>query len=196
MPLSPMASGIETEVKISLADTADVLDCLKAVGLQVSVPRLFEANTLYDTADQALRRRGSILRLREIDGRFVLTWKGRRQTGVHKSREELETSVGSRDVLHEILGNLDYSPVFRYEKYRTEFRSVADPLAGVVTLDETPIGDFLEIEGLGDWIDSMANRLGFGPKDYILDSYGALYLADCQRRGLEPADMVFASHQS
>ena len=29
------------------------------------------------------------------------------------------------------------------------------------------------------------------PGDYILESYGRLYIADCQRRGVEPGNMVF-----
>jgi adenylate cyclase, class 2 len=66
--------------------------------------------------------------------------------------------------------------------------------AAVVTLDETPIGDFLELEGPGEWIDDTAKRLGFSRQDYVLDSYARLYVADCERRGVEPSHMVFASH--
>ncbi len=189
-----MASGTETEVKIPLSRATGITDRLHAVGLRVSVPRVFEANTLYDTSEQALRRAGTILRLREAGDKFVLTWKGRREIRTHKSREEIETTIGSRDALHEIFGRLGYQPMFRYEKYRTEFRSEANPAAGVVTLDETPIGDFLEIEGAGEWIDSTAKRLGFEAKDYVVESYAALYVADCRRRGVEPTNMIFASH--
>jgi adenylate cyclase class 2 len=189
-----MASGTETEVKLRLARAADGLQALQAVGLRVSVPRLFEVNTLYDTPNQDVRQGGAILRLRAAGEQAVLTWKGRRESRSHKSREELETLVVSGDVLHQILTRLGYSPVFRYEKYRTEFRSDAEPIAGVVTLDETPIGDFLEIEGPDDWIDRTAARLGFQEQDYVLESYGALYLADCRQRGVEPTNMVFTSH--
>ncbi|MBV8570130.1 MAG: class IV adenylate cyclase [Acidobacteriaceae bacterium] len=188
-----MASGIETEVKISLARVKDLADRVHAAGLRVSLPRVFEANTLYDTPDQALRRAASILRVREAGDRVLLTWKARRDSRNHKSREELETAVESGAALHQILAQLGYSPVFRYEKYRTEFKNEADP-CGLVMLDETPIGDFLEIEGPAEWIDATAQRLGFTPEDYIVDSYGALYVADCRRRGVEPDNMVFPSH--
>lgn len=189
-----MASDIETEVKIRLARAADALGFLYAAGFRMSEPRLFEVNILYDTPDAAVRRSGAILRLREAGERSVLTWKGRRDSRSHKTREELETTVGSAEVLRQILTRLGYSAVFRYEKYRTEFRRPTEPFAGVVTLDETPIGDFIEIEGPDDWIDKTAARLGFEQKDYVLESYGALYLADCQRHGVQPANMVFASH--
>ncbi|MBV9156122.1 MAG: adenylate cyclase, partial [Acidobacteriaceae bacterium] len=71
---------------------------------------------------------------------------------------------------------------------------VAKPRQGVVTLDETPIGTFLELEGPGDWIDETAKQLGFSRADYIVDSYGRLYLADCERRGVQPTNMTFASN--
>ncbi len=109
----------------------------------------------------------------------MLTWKGPGQSGPHKSRAELETSVGSLETMRQILEQLGYGPVFRYEKYRTEFMDRAG--LGVVTLDETPIGNFLEIEGPGEWIDQTAGRLGFSPKDYLLESYGKLYLDYCVR---------------
>ncbi len=112
--------------------------------------------------------------------------------GPHKSRPELETTVGSLETLHKILGQLGYDPVFRYEKYRTEFES-AERAGAKITLDETPIGEFLELEGPGDWIDETARKLDFSPQDYVLSSYGKLYLDHCVQRGVQPGHMVFAS---
>ena len=187
-----MKSATETEVKIRVSNRAAALDALKRAGLTISAPRQFESNTLYDTPERALSKKGVLLRLRQVGDTSVITWKGRGQAGPHKSRPELETSIGSLETLHRILVELGYQPMFRYEKYRTEF--AAGDEDGVVTVDETPIGDFLELEGPGEWIDRVAGELGFGRKDYILESYGRLYLADCERRGVEPAHMVFASH--
>lgn len=146
---------------------------------------------MYDTEDGELRRRGMILRLRQIGDECLLTWKGPGVSGPHKSREELETAIDSLDAMDRILRQLGYGPAFRYEKYRTEF--AAPGADGIVTLDETPIGDFLELEGTGEWIDRTAERLGYSRQNFILESYGRLYLADCAHRGVEPADMVFAS---
>lgn len=188
-----MTGGKEVEVKIRLTDSAAILDRLRATGLTQSVPRQFEANTLYDTSDHHLRQNGMLLRLREIGQKGVLTWKGVGDPGPYKSRPELETTVGSLETLGQILTQLGFAPAFRYEKYRTEFVN-PESGPGVVTVDETPIGDFLELEGPGNWIDETAARLGFSRQDYIVESYGRLYLADCERRGVEPTNMVFASH--
>ena len=58
---------------------------------------------------------------------------------------------------------------------------------GKVLLDETPIGNFLEIEGSPRWIDRTARALGFFDGDYITRSYGYLYLAYCRERRMRPA---------
>ena len=184
-------SGVETEVKIRIPDASQIGRKLQAAGFAPSLARIFEANTLYDKPGQELRSRGMILRLRKAGERAVFTWKGPGQAGAHKSRPELETEIGSAEVLSQILSHLGFDKIFRYEKYRTEFRRGQEE--GSVTLDETPIGNFLELEGPGEWIDETARELGFGPRDYILESYGRLYLADCERRGVEPTHMVFAS---
>jgi adenylate cyclase class 2 len=62
----------------------------------------------------------------------------------------------------------------------------------VVTVDETPVGWFLELEGEPAWIDRTAAELGFEEKQYLTESYGSLYLLHCKQRGIEPSDMVFA----
>ena len=185
-------SGVETEVKIRIADLSGVLSKLHGLGYATSVERLFEANTLYDKPDQELRARGVLLRLRQAGDKKVITWKGVAQAGPHKSRPEIETSIGSLEAAAKVLEQLGLFPQFRYEKYRTELTSAKSD-DGTVTADETPIGNFIELEGPADWIDSTAREMGFGAADYILDSYGKLYLTDCERRGVEPTNMVFAS---
>ena len=185
-----MQSPVETEVKIRVADLPATCSKIESLGYRISQPREFEANTLYDTSSKALLASGTLLRLRETGGRYVITWKGRYQVGPHKSRPELETTLGSLETMASIFGHLGYEPVFRYEKYRREYRLAGQP--GVITVDETPIGSFLELEGPGPWIDETARQLGLTSADYVLESYVRLYLRDCEQRGLTAANMVFA----
>jgi adenylate cyclase class 2 len=187
-----MKNATETEVKIRLSNSSGISERLQAAGFSQSVQRLFESNTLYDTPDRSLGENGMLLRLRHIGEKGVITWKGRGDPGPYKSRPELETTVDSIETLGKILTQLGFQPVFRYEKFRTEFVHTRNGSA-VITLDETPIGDFLELEGPGEWIDDTAKQLGFSPQDYVLESYARLYVADCERCGLQPSDMVFAS---
>src|SRR5690606_1627419 len=130
-----------------------------------------------------------LLRLRLAGGRAVLTHKGARLAGPHKARPETETTVGDFDACHDILLSAGFLLVFRYEKYRTEYGKSC--ISGTVTVDETPIGNFLELEGEPAWIDATAAELGFHSADYITGSYGSLYLDYCKRLGKPPGHMVF-----
>ena len=42
-------------------------------------------------------------------------------------------------------------------------------------MDETPIGNFAELEGTAEWIDGVAARLGVTPDEYMTLSYGRLF---------------------
>ena len=189
---SASKNSTETEVKIPLVDRAAIAERLQNAGFRISIAREWESNDLYDTDDQSLRGRQMLLRLRQSGHQSLMTWKGPGRAGRHKSRPELETTIGSVEIVGRVFEQLGYTRKFRYEKYRTEFINHARQ--GVITIDQTPIGDFLEIEGPGDWIDATAQKLGFSQSDYVLESYGQLYLNYCAHHGVEPADMVFASH--
>jgi adenylate cyclase class 2 len=185
-------AGHEVEVKIRVENAAEASDRLASKGFVTATARQFEANTLYDTSDQKLRQAGMLLRLRENGRRNVITWKGPSVPGPHKSRPELETTVASLETLDQMLRQLGYQPMFRYEKYRTEFVHPGEQEEGTVTLDETPIGTYMELEGAAEWIDRTAKSLGFREQDYVLQSYGALYQQECAQRGVAAKDMVFA----
>jgi len=84
---------------------------------------------------------------------------------------------------------------FRYEKYRTTFRlpgSKAWAKGLLIELDETPIGNFVELEGPAPAIDQAAAELGYSKRDYVLKNYLTLYVEECRRRGEQPAHMVFS----
>ena len=180
---------MEVEIKLPVADLAAALERIREAGYRETAARSFESNVLFDTDDQALRRNQQALRLREYGGQTILTLKGKPQEGRHKQREELETQVGSGAVITLLLERLGYKPVFRYEKYRHVYAREGEP--GLITVDETPLGPYLELEGDSDWIDRTATQLGFGPDDYITAPYAAIYLEYCRTTGIEPAHFVF-----
>ena len=60
---------------------------------------------------------------------------------------------------------------FRYEKWRTEWQDGE----GHCVVDETPIGNYAELEGTAAWIDRAAARLGVEPSQYSTLSYGRLF---------------------
>ena len=184
------AGPVETEIKIRIADAAAALSVIQRVGATPATGRLFEANMVYDTPTGEIRAKGQLLRLRAVGVRCVLTWKGPASTGgKHKSRAETEVVVSDCAAFDQILRELGYEPSFRYEKYRTEFTLPDEH--GTITLDETPIGCFLELEGSPQWIDITATKMGFTEADYVTLSYGSLYVQHCAAGGVTPGWMVF-----
>ena len=181
--------------------------------------RLHEWNTLYDTAGQDLRGKDLLLRVRvetstdgspKSEGRFLLTFKGpvkgaapasvkrsandRRYGGNHKVREEIELEVGDAKALGVIFARLGMRESFHYEKYRTTFRMPASARWAnglLIELDETPIGNFVELEGPSAAIDRAAKLLGFSKDEYVLTSYLRLHAEECMKRREKVGDMVF-----
>jgi adenylate cyclase, class 2 len=122
--------------------------------------------------------------------RCTLTYKGPAQRAPHKSREEIETDVSDVEAFVKVFRALGYRSTYRYEKYRTTFAVEGKP--GLILLDETPIGDFLELEGPPEWIDATAAQLGHTSDDYITASYIRLYRDHCLRHPeAVPDAMVF-----
>jgi adenylate cyclase, class 2 len=189
------SNSLEIEIKLAVEGPAAARRMLRGKGFHVIRPRVFEANEVFDTRESRLRKSDSLLRVRQIGRRrdALLTFKGPPQSTKYKSREEVEVGADDAPTLAAILGRLGFERVFRYEKYRTEFRRNR---TGTVTLDETPIGSYLELEGPPDWIDRTALVLGFAESDYITLSYGRLYLDWCARHGIQPGDMIFRPNVS
>ena len=197
-PLSWLSVGAqpsnrEVEIKLKIASAPVARRVLRKAGFRVHKPKTFEDNLIFDTADLALRQAGKLLRLREAGHETLVTYKGPAVPGKYKSREELELSVSDARRTGLVFERLGFARVFRYQKYRTEYSRPRE--RGVVTLDETPAGCYLEIEGAPGWIDRTARRLGFSASDYITASYGGIYLEQRKRQPDLPPDMVFP-HQA
>lgn len=188
-----MTIQLEQEVKFQLPSIEVGVSKLAALGARVETKRHFESNILYDFPDQRLSKRDEALRLRRVGGETWLTWKGP-QTGSSriKQRRELETSLDDGDAVEGILEALGAEECFRYEKYRTSYR-LDD---AVLTLDETPMGVFMEIEATPARIAELAERLELDMADAISASYPRLY----ERFRLDTPDapefMVFSNDAS
>jgi adenylate cyclase, class 2 len=182
----------EIEIKLRLPDKLEkIRRALREQGFRISKSRVHEYNVLLDTSKRVLRSHGKLIRVRRVGVHSLLTYKGPSEQGRYKKRHEIEVPVPDAFGLEQILNEMGYHPIFRYEKFRTEFAKA--PGNGKVLLDETPIGNFLEIEGSPRWIDRTAKLLGFTTADYITRSYGYLYLAYCRERRTRPGNMLFTA---
>ncbi|MDE3202362.1 MAG: class IV adenylate cyclase [Acidobacteriota bacterium] len=189
--LLPMA--IEHEIKFRVDDLAALESKLRAAGFTLETPRTFESNVLYDTPDRRMRARTEILRIRQYGNRWTVTHKRLPDAGPgedkHKHRIETETEVADGEVLAQVFLSLGLVAAFRYEKWRGEWSDGE----GHCVVDETPIGNFAELEGTPDWIDSTAAKLGVDSAQYLTLSYGRLFDLWREQNHSDATDLTFAA---
>jgi adenylate cyclase class 2 len=178
----------EVEIKFAIPDLQEIRSQLKSQSFREVTPRTHEMNTLYDRPLRPLRRRGEILRIREFGDTWKVTHKSKGKEGRHKTRKETETTVADGKQLAQIFETLGFKPAFRYEKFRSEWTDGT----GHVVLDETPIGNFGEIEGPPRWIDRVAKTLGITRDLYITKSYTELFYDWKRRSRARAKNMTFA----
>jgi adenylate cyclase class 2 len=178
----------EIEIKFKVGNLLTLARKLRAVGFHMTTRSMHEINTLYDLPGEILRGRKELLRIRKYGTTWTLTHKSKGKVGKHSSRAELETQVSDGEKLDEILRALGYSPTFRYEKFRAEWTDGK----GQVVVDETPIGNFCEIEGRPRWIDAIARKLGVSASDYITKNYATLF-AEWRPQKNSATEMTFSA---
>jgi len=182
-----MASHNEIEIKFRVDDIRALERGLRKSGFRSVTRRTHELNTLYDLPGHDLRKRGELLRLRKYGTEWVLTHKAKGKSARHKTRVETETKVADGAKMESILRALGFTPTFRYEKFRAEWNDGK----GNVVVDETPIGNFGEIEGPARWIDRTAHLLQIQQSDYITDTYTELFFQWKKRTSSPANEMTF-----
>jgi adenylate cyclase class 2 len=146
---------LEREIKLRFDSAAAARAAVLAAGAAPARVRRLQEDRLFDTADNQLRQRRSVLRVRMESGKGLLTFKGPAQPSIMKLRPEIETVIGDGLLLVRILEELGFRVWFRYQKYREEF--ALDDV--IVAVDETPVGVFVEIEGKDRGIAAMTDML-------------------------------------
>lgn len=182
--------AVETEIKFRVEELAALARRLEGAGFHIDTPRTFESNVLYDTPDRQMRARVEILRIRHYGSRCVLTHKRVTESGDterHKHRIETETEISDGDALAEVFRSIGLVPAFRYEKWRTEWSDGE----GHCVVDETPIGNYAELEGKPEWIDRAAASLGVAQPEYLTLSYGRLFEAWTAEHHSTAQDLTF-----
>lgn len=133
-----------------------------------------ERNTVFDTPERALRGRNNLLRLRlqawADRETCILTLKqpptGHVPQGF-KVWDEHETAVADCAAMGDVLLGLGYTPAFRYDKVREEWR-----VGQVhVVLDTLIFGDVVELEGEPEAIHEVAHLLALPQQQATTATY-------------------------
>lgn len=186
----------EIEVKFYVRDLGKVELKLQKLAAHLAQERAFETNLRFDTPDSTLGRQRRVLRLRRPapghnsdDPQGLMTYKGPTQSGQAISiRQEIEVVVSDFETASHLLEALGYQVVVMYEKWRTVYQ--IDSVD--VDLDQTPMGNFIEIEGPNTAkIQDVAQKLGLDWEARSGESYMALFNRMRLAKGLTVENLSF-----
>jgi adenylate cyclase class 2 len=175
----------ETEIKFPVQNLPSIKSIVQKSGGGFEAS-FFEDNIVFDDDKGTLFSNKYLLRLRKSDG-VTLTFKKPIERSQFKVMEEYEVSVSNFDETLKILNLLGFKKVFRYQK-RREIFSLGQTK---ILLDNTPIGDFVEIEGEKEDITKISSLLGLDLERGTSKNYMVLYREYCKENEIEPGDMVF-----
>ena len=148
-----MAIEIEKKFRLTAKQRDEVRLRLPQIGAK-RVGEEFEENTLY--AGEAIDLSRSVLRLRRVGKRAILTYKERfpSRSDVKHQRED-ETAVSDAEAMELILEALGFIAALVYEKRRETWRLGKTE----IVIDELPFGLFMEIEGAEPDIREIESKL-------------------------------------
>ena len=159
---------VEIEIKIKVDDIDSLKEKILNLNARLEKERYSEENTLFDFSDQSLYKKRQALRLRTACKKTFLTFKGPpEKSRKFKIRKEYETEVKNEKQIRKILKSLGFIPVFTYKKFRTVYRKKHLNIC----LDETSIGNFMELEGERNEIVKFTDELGISKKEFIKLDY-------------------------
>ena len=159
---------VEIEAKIRVDDLDSLKEKIVKLDARLEKKRYSEENTLFDFSAQTLTKKRQALRLRTAGKKTFLTFKGPpEKSRKFKIRKEFETEVKNEKQIRKILKSLGFIPVFTYNKFRTVYRKKNLKIC----LDETSIGNFIELEGERNEIVKFTNALGISKKEFIKLDY-------------------------
>ena len=178
----------EIESKYYVRDLKTIEARLVAQGATSKLARSFEYNLRFDDPQSSLAHQHHVLRLRKSDDvRLTFKGPGEQQSGAIV-RTELELVVDDFEMARKFLEALGYTAVISYEKYRAMYKFEE----ALVTLDELPYGNFVEIEaGHANVIAGLAQRLGLRAENAIPASYLGLFEHIRLTKGLQAQNLAF-----
>ncbi len=162
----------EIELKVIFKNFKDIKKKLRDLKAKKINPKSFEKNIIYDHKNINLKRKGVLLRLRKFGKKNILTLKkaSKGKEGF-KVREEINLDVESFGKTETILKSLGFFETFSYEKWRENYA-----YKGLtISLDETKVGNFMEVEGEYEDILNFLKEIGVSKENTLTLTYMDLF---------------------
>lgn len=178
---------IEVKFKLDQNNIVEIKKRLVALGY-LSTGREFHRTYSPFKPDYSCAKSGIFMRTRIEGSRHTMTVKVKsEQDTKYVKREEIEMEIEDAEKGAKMFQALGFSLVRIFERYRENWKH-SDHNKSIISIDELPIGTYLEIEGTPTDIEFMIKEFNLHPDKRITVSYWALYE---QSTGMKSGDMVF-----
>lgn len=183
----------ETEIKIILRDTniEKLINKIEKV-LNVKKTPVFHQTT-HQFFLEDYTKQNSFPRIRnEEDGRNTLTLKVKipENTSQYFKRIELEVDISNPQTLTDMMPFFGYPKKVTWEKRRINFKPVKNSNFKI-SLDETPMGYFLEIESTEGKIEKIIEALGLTTFERTKKAYLGVWEEYNKKRNQNIENMMF-----
>lgn len=173
---------LELEYRFKIDDKGKMSRILNKLA-KIVVKREHQTNVMFDNTEKLMQISNGRVRIQTIKNRKkVLTYKKPITTKGHINKEieyEIEF-VDTNGQIEKILKAMEFTPATSYERFRTQWET--DGV--IITLDEYPFSDLIEIEGPREKIENITKKLGFNPKKGLLMPCDTLFQEWRKERGL------------
>ncbi|KAA1261018.1 CYTH domain protein [Rubripirellula obstinata] len=171
----------EVEQKYHVDSTEELISKLASIGA-TALEQQSHADTYYNHPSRDFAETREALRIRRVDGKPLITYKGQKLPGVIKARQEMEWRLdpGDRDgnQTEALLVALGFRRVETVNKVRQTFDLPKPWSKLVVVIDQVEtLGSFAEIEMVVEDSDSVEDA-----RNQISELAGKLNLNDAESR--------------
>jgi len=158
----------EVGVKLKISHRS-FLRRLKELGMEYKILRTLSiVDEYYDNVSMDLSKSDKAFRIRKIDGRILLTFKGRRVKATPKLRVEMEANISDStrmarileaiglgnvkppediESIRRLLASRGYMPIIKVEKQRTEVKVKSLSRLTIYLDNVRGLGEYVEVEG-------------------------------------------------
>ena len=184
---------IETEIKLTLTNV-NIVDLIEKIERTFSIKRskLFHQVT-HQFFENDFTKQEAFPRIRnEEDGTNTLTVKAKIKDDNQNyfKRIELETSISDVESVVNMMPYFGFKNKISWEKNRINFHSNND-IKFCISLDETPMGYFLEIESTEAEIEKIIKMLELNDSQRTSKSYLGLWDEYRKANHIDEVDMMF-----